>query len=209
MPTEHLDSEVRRHQIVQTARKIVATQGMTSFTIQELAKDVGLSEGAIYRHFKSKDDILLALIHDIERNLLDAVSESAQPEDGALDHLNHLLQRHFSSIERRDGVSFVVIGESLRFADHQVNQATRQMVESYLDMIEGILKVGVQKGEIDGNVDTEAAAVMFFGMIQASVTLWSFSNRAHPLAQHNTSLWSMFTNGLTSQNHKRASSPPA
>ena len=207
MPTEHLISEVRKHQIVQNARKIVATQGMTAFTIQELAKDVGLSEGAIYRHFKSKDDILLALIQDIERNLLDAVSESARPEDGALDHLKHLLERHFSAMERRDGVSFVVIGESLRFADHRVNQATRQMVESYLEMIEGILKTGVEKGEIDADVDTEAAAVMFFGMIQASVTLWSFSNRAHPLVQHNTSLWSMFINGLTSQNHKRASSP--
>ncbi|MCE2464004.1 MAG: TetR/AcrR family transcriptional regulator [Dehalococcoidia bacterium] len=209
MPTEHLDSDMRRHQIVQNARKIVVTQGMTAFTIQELAKDVGLSEGAIYRHFKSKDDILLALIHDIERNLMDAVSESAQPNDSALDHLEHLLRRHFSSIERRDGVSFVVIGESLRFADHQVNQATRQMVERYLGMVEGILRSGAEKGEIDEDVDTEAAAVMFFGMIQASVTLWSFSNRAHPLTQHSTSLWSMFINGLTSHNHKRASSPPS
>ena len=209
MPTDHLDSDVRRHQIVQNARKIVATQGMTSFTIQELAKDVGLSEGAIYRHFRSKDDILLALIQDIERNLMDAVSESAQPKDGALDHLEHLLRRHLSSIERRDGVSFVVIGESLRFADHQVNRATRHMVENYLGMIEGILNAGAEKGEIDENVDTEAAAVMFFGMIQASVTLWSFSNRAHPLAQHITSLWSMFINGLTPRenNHKQAPSP--
>ena len=207
MPADHLDSDVRRHQIVQNVRKIVATQGMTSFTIQELAKDVGLSEGAIYRHFKSKDDILLALIQDIERNLMDAVSESEQPKDSALDHLRHLLQRHLSSIERRDGVSFVVIGESLRFADHRVNQATRQMVERYLGMIEGILRAGVERSEIDEDVDTEAAAVMFFGMIQASVTLWSFSNRAHPLTQHRTSLWSMFINSLTPRNHKGHPSP--
>ena len=197
MSTAHLDSEVRRHQIVQTARKIVATHGMTFLTIQELAKEVGVSEGAIYRHFKSKDEILLVLIQDIEHDLLDAISESARPKEGVLDQLRHLFQRHFSSPERRNGVSFVVTAEALRFGDAEVRRATRQMVERYLEVIAVILRSGVEKGEIDKRVDTKAAALMFFGMVQASVTLWSFNNRAHPLAQHSASLWSLFKDGLT------------
>ena len=201
MSTAHLDSEVRRHQIVQTARKIVANQGMGFFTIQELAKEVGVSEGAIYRHFKSKDEILLVLIQNIERTLMDAISESARPGEGALDQLRHLLQIHFSSMERRRGVSFVVISEAPHFADPQVKQTARQMVERYVDAIASILKSGVEKGEIDSAVDTRAAALMFFGLVQASVTLWSFSNRAHPLAQHSASLWDMFKGGLTTQDH--------
>ena len=209
MPTAHLDSEVRRHQIVQTARKIVANHGMTFFTIQELAREVGVSEGAIYRHFKGKDEILLVLIQDIERTLLRAISESARPKGGAFDHLKHLLQRHFSSIERRNGVSFVVIAEALRFADPQVRQAVRQMVERYLEMVDVVLKEGVEKGEIAEGVDTRAAAVMFFGMIQASVTLWSFSNRAHPLAQHSASLWAMFKEGLSHDGVGRVRRPRA
>ena len=201
MSTLHLDSEVRRHQIVQAARLIVATRGMSSLTIQELARDVGVSEGAIYRHFKSKDDILINLIHDIERTLLDAISDSVRPHDGALAQLRHLEQRHFSSSERRKGVAFVIIAEALRFADAEVKQAARQMVERYLESVEVILKTGARKGQIDDNVDTRAAALMFFGMIQASVTLWSFDSRAHPLAQHSTALWTIFKDGLTSQDH--------
>ena len=206
MPTVHLDSEVRRHQIVQTARKIVATQGMHFFTIQELAKEVGVSEGAIYRHFKSKDEILLALIHEIEHSLMIAISDSARPNEGALDQLKHLFQLHFSSLERRNGISFVVIAEALRFGEAHLKQATRQMVERYLETIAAILQGGVEAGEIDGKANSKAAALMFFGMIQASVTLWSFSNRAHPLAQHSTSLWAMFKRGLTSQDHDNQNS---
>ena len=146
MPTVHLDSEVRRHQIVHTARRIVATQGMASFTIQELAREVGVSEGAIYRHFKSKDEILLALVHDIERTLLDAVSDAAQLEKGVLDQLKHLLRRHFSTLERRNGVSFVVIAEALSFSDPEVKQATRQMVERYLEMLQTTLIAGLRAG---------------------------------------------------------------
>lgn len=195
MPTEHLDSEVRRHQIVQTTRKIVATEGMASLTIQELAKEVGVSEGAIYRHFRSKDEILAVLIQEIEHGLLDAIADSAVPH--ALDQLKHLLQRHFSSTERRNGVSFVVISEAMRFGDPEVRHAARQMVEHYLHMISLILNAGAEKGEISRSIDTKAAALMFFGMIQASVTLWLFNSRAHPLAQHRTALWNMFRDGLT------------
>ena len=209
MPTVHLDSELRRHQIVQTARKIVATQGMAFFTIQELAREVGVSEGAIYRHFKSKDEILLVLIQDIEHALLDAISESARPGEGALDQLRHLLQRHFRPLERRYGVSFVIVAEALRFADSQVKQATRLMVERYLETIAAILKAGVEEGELDEGVDPGAAALMFFGMIQASVTLWSFSNRAHPLAEHRASLWDMFKNALTPQSGQQNQPIPA
>ena len=208
MTTVHLDSEVRRHQIVQTVRNIVATHGMTFFTIQELAREVGVSEGAIYRHFKSKDEILLALIQDIERNLLRAISDSARPKDGALDQLKHLLHKHFSSLERRNGVSFVVIAEAMCFADLRVKQATRQMVERYLETVAAILKAGAEKGEIDCKVDTRAAALMFFGMLQASVTLWAFSNRAHPLAQHSASLWTMFRDALIAQGHDHQQPEP-
>lgn len=197
VPTVHLDSEVRRHQIVHSARKIVATVGMHSLTMQELAKEVGVSEGAIYRHFKSKDEILLILVQDCERSLLEAILDSTRPNEGTLDHLKHLLHRHFSTLERRKGVSFVVIAEALRFGDAQVKHATKQMVERYVDTVASILKHGVEKGEINDDVDTAAAALMFFGMIQASVTLWSFDNLAHPLAHHSAALWSMFKQGIT------------
>ena len=196
MTTSHLDSEVRRHQIVHTARKIVATNGMAWLTIQELAKEVGVSEGAIYRHFKSKDEILFVMVQDVEKNLLDAISDSAGPHVSAMSQLRHIFQRHFSAVERRNGASFAVLAESMHIADSQVKQAARDMVEHYLGLITTVIKRGIDQHEIDKNVDVKAAALLFFGMVQATVTLWSFNNRAHPLAQHSNSMWAIFRNGL-------------
>ena len=207
MTTVHLGSGVRRAQIVQTARKIVADHGMASLTINGLAAEVGVSEGAIYRHFKSKDDIILALVSEVESGLLRVISDSARPEESSLDHLRRLLKRHFSSLERRNAVSFVVIAEAMCFADDRVKQAARRMVGRYLETIAAILKEGVAKGELNPGVDAKAAALMFFGMVQASVTLWSFSNRAHPLSQHGAALWGMLKEGIIHQDGARPARP--
>ena len=209
MTTAHLDSDVRRHQIVQTARRIVASQGIAHLTIHGLAQEVGVSEGAIYRHFKSKDEILLVLIKEIEHNLLEDISESLKPRDTSINQLWHLMQRHFSS-PNRNGVSFVRITEALRFENPQVKQATRQMLENYLDTLANALRAGVRNGEVSAEIDPRAAALMFFGITEASVTLWSFNNRAHPLTQHSAALWTMFRNALThGLDHSSAVSPQA
>ncbi len=67
---------VRRRQTVEAARHLIAIEGMEGVTIDAIAKAVGLSGGAIYRHFAGNRQILLQLMDDIDRNLLDAVAEA-------------------------------------------------------------------------------------------------------------------------------------
>ena len=60
---------LRRKQIVETLRKIIIKYGSEHVTVQKLAEEIGVSPGALYRHFKSKREILLFLVDDIEENL--------------------------------------------------------------------------------------------------------------------------------------------
>ena len=60
----------RREQIVNAARKLVIKCGSENVTVRRIAQEVGVSEAAIYRHFKSKRDILYLLVETIESNLI-------------------------------------------------------------------------------------------------------------------------------------------
>ena len=60
----------RREQIVNAARKLVIKCGSENVTVRRIAQEVGVSEAAIYRHFKSKRDILYLLVESIEINLI-------------------------------------------------------------------------------------------------------------------------------------------
>lgn len=60
-------TETRREQIVDVALRIIATEGLGRFTTAAIAEAVGLTDGAIFRHFDSKEAIVLAVIERIER----------------------------------------------------------------------------------------------------------------------------------------------
>jgi AcrR family transcriptional regulator len=191
------DHATRQHQIAAAARDIIISGGLASLTIAELAARVGVTEAALYRHVKSKDEILLLLVSEIKESLFKAIGEATTSDRASLEKLEHMLQLHLTYAEARRGVSFVIISESLRFGVPQVRSAARRLVDDYVNGVAEIIEAGIQTGEIDRSVDAEAAAVMFFGMVEASVTRWLFDETLHPLSEKGGAMWRLFRSGLT------------
>ena len=75
-----LSTDERKQQISQAALKIIAEQGLGKFTTSAIAKEVGLSDGALFRHFSSKEEIVLAAIGIIEEKFfMDSSPEIGDP----------------------------------------------------------------------------------------------------------------------------------
>ena len=69
MSDEKLESSVRRQQIAEAALSLVADRGLSRLSIAAVARRVGLVPSGIYRHFKSKDEMLLAVLDRMEARL--------------------------------------------------------------------------------------------------------------------------------------------
>ena len=193
------NTESRQRQIVEAARKIIATRGMEALTVREIAREVGISDGDIYRHFASKKDILMLLIEDIEKTLLEAVERAATEKAGTLESLGNVLKAHLSYVEQRRGISLIVISETVRLADKNLRRRMFEVINRYLNAIEGLLARGVQSGEIRQDIDPGTAALTFFALVHATVTLWALSNSSYPLAKKNKLLWESYMAGLDGQ----------
>ncbi len=70
MVKEKLDTEIRQEQILEAALDLVAQKGMKGLNLGAVARRVGIVPSALYRHFKSKDAIMDALLDLIESRLL-------------------------------------------------------------------------------------------------------------------------------------------
>ena len=75
---------IRKQQIIEATRRLITDKGMEAVTNDAIAETVGFSEAAIYRHFSSKQQILLKLISDLEHDLLACVASAQTTEPNAL-----------------------------------------------------------------------------------------------------------------------------
>ncbi len=188
-------TSLRRKQIVETLRKIIIKHGSEHVTVRKLAQEIGVSEGAIYRHFKSKREILLFLVDDIEENLVGGI-EKAYPIKNPLEFLREFSQNLLSSGEQRRGVSFLVIAEIISLGDKKLNQKISVVLNTFLDRIKQILVEGIKAGEIRESIDADMAATAFFGMLQGVVTVWALNGFPSTLEIENASIWNIFLEAI-------------
>ena len=190
-------TSVRRREIIDAARLLITGHGMQSLTIGNLARAVGVSEGAIYRHFSGKKRILAGVIEDIDSKLTQRIDLIDGDPDSGLTRLGQVLH-HNVAPSTLTGVSFLVIAEVLMNGDDELRDLMQACIDRHLSMIEAQLTVGVQKGEVSDSVNLRAAALQFYGLIQAVNTLNHFGSEDYPVGDSHQ-LWEIFKHGVSSR----------
>ena len=196
MGRKYQDTLARQLQIVVAARKLIVKYGSEHVTVRRIAKEVGISEAAIYRHFKSKKDILFLLVDHIENELLLDFTTGGSKEQSSLEVLDTMLKSHISAIEQRRGVSFQIIAEIISFGDKKLNRKVEGTINKYIGCVKDLLYQGVKTGEVREEIDLEAVATMLFGTIQGLVTTWALSNYSFNLQQKFEPLWNLIRESL-------------
>jgi len=165
----------RQRTIVDLARKIILADGMESLTTRRLAKDLGVTDGALYRHFKSKKEIISLLVDDIQVTLLSLINSASEKEDKPLRKLESIFFSHLSYAEQRKGTTFIVINEILNIKDNKLRNKMLEAINQYLKTVEKILVEGMKANDFKGDIDPACASIMFFGAVQSMITLWGLS----------------------------------
>jgi AcrR family transcriptional regulator len=196
---KHQKTVIRQEQIIDAARMLIINRGSEHIRIREIALKVGISEGAIYRHFKSKKDILSLLADRIESDLLGDITEAKVNNDSSLYILERVLDSHLSAIQQRRGVSFQVIAEIVSLGDKMLNKKISTTISKYIERIKEFLADGVKSGELRQDLDLDASATLYFGMIQGLVNIWALSNYSFNLEEKYEPLWYSFRNSIIRQ----------
>jgi AcrR family transcriptional regulator len=186
----------RKTQIIAAARKLIIRKGSEHLTVRAIAKEVEITEAAIYRHFKSKREILLFLMNHIMDTMLKEVEAQAVAGSNALETIHSVLAEHLTEIEQRRGMSFHVLAEIISLGDKKLNRDVFQKLQLYVDRLKGLLLEGVRQGSIREDIDHAAAALLLFGMIQGLVNYWALSNSSFDLGRNFASLWDIYRSAI-------------
>ena len=188
---------VRKHQIIEAVIHLITSRGMEHVTIDAIAEQVGLTEGAIYRHFASKHQILTLLVDDIENNLVRKVEDAQIQGESALKNLEQILGAHLDDVQDRRATSFIVIAEAMGFDGIGLGPRVSQMLFNYLNIVQEVIKRGVREGNIRDDLDVAAAATAFLGLVQSAATLWALNDYSHSLTDQCAKMWDIYRRGVT------------
>lgn len=105
---QRYDTRIRQQQVIQATLEIISQKGVSGLTTAEIARQVGIAEATIFRHFATKEEILAATICHIRDSLLSWSRDRIAKPGSSMGKLGDILRFHLELFERNSGIPRII-----------------------------------------------------------------------------------------------------
>lgn len=169
---------------------------MSGLNMVGLAREVGLVPSAIYRHFKSKGQVLDAVLDLVHEGLASNVREVQKSGGNTLELLRQLFMLHIRLIQVYQALPRILFSDEIYGGHPERKAKLHQVITSYLDEVAGIVRQGQQNDQIRRDISSKIVAVMFLGLIQPLVILFHLSDGGFDVNKHIEGAWPIFVDAI-------------
>jgi len=196
MGRKKLKTEVRQAQIIEAAMNLIASRGVKGLSMVALANRIGLVPSAIYRHFKSKNNIVDMVLDSIQEKLLTNIRITCKETSESMDRLQRILKRHVETLRENRAIPRIIFTEDVFSGNPKRKTKVYRIVNGYLGGLNKIIRDGQEKGQIRSDMDSKTIALMFLGMIQPGAILWFLSDGKFDISKHSEKNWNVFREAI-------------
>ncbi|MBW6515037.1 MAG: TetR/AcrR family transcriptional regulator [Candidatus Cloacimonetes bacterium] len=196
MKQTRLPQDERREQIIKTSMQIINEEGYAAFTTRRLAEKIGISEPALYRHFNSKDDIIIKILEKMGE-LWSDINEELDRVDDLEKKLCHFVMMHFRYIEENPDILAVLFADEYLRLNDNLRKMLFQVTDQRYYFLYKLLKGGIKSGEIRGT-NPIALAIIIVGAIRTTALNWRNSNYSYSLSEFGEYICTNLTNMILS-----------
>ena len=196
---KHLPADERRAATVEAVINLAAEQNPSDITTTAIAQRMGLTQGALFRHFPTKDAILEAVMTWVAERLLSRVDRAAQNVTSPLAALEAVFMAHIDFVSEHPGVPRMLFGELQRPGETLPKRMVQTLIQRYGERSRHLLERGKAIGELDANLDIEAASVSFIGSIQGLVMQSLIAGDAARIRRDASGVFAIYRRGIGSE----------
>jgi AcrR family transcriptional regulator len=189
-------SEERRSQILEAATNVFARLGFDKARMDDIVEQSGLSKGALYWYFKSKDEIITALLSglfDRELAMARELINSDAPATDRLMQLAHGVIGELKYMTKLMPVMYEFYAVALR--NKTVRKSLSGYLSTYMEVLTPIVQQGIDAGEFRATNPREAALAIT-SIIEGTILLWVFDPNTVKLEKHIESSVRLLLDGL-------------
>ncbi len=169
-------SDERKAQILNAAEDVFTKKGFDEARMDDIADETGLSKGTLYLYFKSKDDLIIAILDRLillEFRQLENLNQDEMSATDAIWKMTELITKDILGLMRLIPIVYQFL--ALAFRNKYVQKALKKYINRYLEILIPIVQRGIDSGEFRP-VNAREVAVAMGAMIEGTLLLWVYDS---------------------------------
>ena len=166
----------RQLEIIEAAGKILTASGVGGLTIKNLAKEMKFSESAIYRHFTSKEEIIIALLEYLAKSMDERYSKAVLTEQTPEQKFTALFQNQFSFFEKNPHFVVAVFSDGLMEESQRINETISKIMSVKMKHLMPIISEGQQRKVFTNAITSDELMHIVMGTFRLQMFKWRVAN---------------------------------
>jgi len=174
----------RQIEIMEAATDRISKYGIQNLTIKTLATDIGLSEPALYRHFSSKNEILLSLLEYFKAEMKSRINGiSHKPDATAGDVLRAIFNSQLQAFTNKPAIVSVIFAESIFHFDAALSIKVSEIMDLMQEYVCSNIKKDQETGQYSKLINVPILTTIIIGGIRMTVLKWKISGHKSNLVK--------------------------
>lgn len=195
---KHLPAKERRAVTVEAVVELAAKQNPSEITTTAIANQMGVTQGALFKHFPNKDAILQAVMGWVSERLLSRLDKAAQSKTSPVAAIEAMFMAHVQFISEHPGVPRMLFGELQRAEQTLPKQMVETLIRKYSERLHRLIEAGKNVGELPDTLDTEASITLLIGMTQGLVMQSLISGNIKQISRNAPRVFAIYRRGIGS-----------
>lgn len=179
----------RQNEIITVSINIIAKDGIQNFTIKNLSKEIGISEPAIYRHFKNKTEIIVKMLEQIKEFKINNLKEINLLTITGISKIEMFLERLLTKFSEEPALISIIFSDEIFKNDKFILQKLSEIMSEIETIFVKIISDAQKNNEINKDIESKYFVMIILGSLRLLVKKWELSNFSFNLKNEGKNLF--------------------
>lgn len=166
----------RQFEIIESAGKLLSIGGISNLTTKNLAHEMHFSEAALYRHFKNKNEIIIAMLKYLADLMNSRMEITLQSSENSISKLKLLFTDQFSFFSNNKHFIVAIFSDGLWENNGDIHSAVKGVMAVKKKYLNTIFSEGIKNNQFTTKVDQEALIHISMGTFRLHMLKWKMDN---------------------------------
>lgn len=165
----------RQLEIIDTAIKLIGDGGIQALTIKNLSTEIGVAESALYRHFKSKTEVLSTVLDFLGNIIVSHYENVDNMKADSFTKIKKMISGQLKLFAENPPYALVILSDGLYKNEKELHDKIFHIMQKAKSTFIHIIEQGQTAGEIRNDITPDQIAFVIMGSVRLKVNQWSIS----------------------------------